>query len=251
LRRRCETLLLALLSSACEPGLVVGTWKCPPPASDQALGNPSKRLDVPWSTGFETGFWAGGACYSDSDASYSIVDAPVHGGRSAAAFSVASHPSGLQARCFREGALPREAWYGAWFYVPVLAANAGNWNLMHFQGGAPGALHGLWDVSLGSAAGGTLSVYVLNFLGPSPPPAPNAPEVPIAAWFHLEFRLLRARDATGEVALYQDGTLLLERTGLTTDDTDFGQWYVGNFADALTPPDSTLYVDDVTIRAAP
>ena len=38
--------------------------------------------------------------------------------------------------------------------------------------------------------------------------------------------------------------------GLVTDNTDFGQWYVGNFADALTPPGSTLYVDDVTIRAA-
>jgi hypothetical protein len=51
--------------------------------------------------------------------------------------------------------------------------------------------------------------------------------------------------------LYQDGSLLLQRESLATDDTDFGQWYVGNLVDELTLPDSTVYVDDLTIRAAP
>jgi hypothetical protein len=179
------------------------------------------------------------------------VDAPVHGGRSAAAFSVSSDPSGngVQARCFREGTLPREARYGAWFYIPVLAANTGNWNLIHFQGGDD--LHNLWDVSLGTADDGSLYVYLFDFLNGSIRTPNPAPEVPIGSWFQLEFRLRRAMDATGEVALYQDGALLMELTGLRTDDTDFGQWYVGNYADGLMPPDSTLYVDDVTIRAVP
>ncbi len=43
------------------------------------------------------------------------------------------------------------------------------------------------------------------------------------------------------------GQLLVEATGLQTDDTDWGQWFVGNIANALTPPDSTVYVDDITI----
>jgi hypothetical protein len=72
--------------------------------------------------------------------------------------------------------------------------------------------------------------------------------IPIQAWFQLELHLKRAADATGEVALYQDGQLLIDQKGLRTDDTSWGQWYVGNYADALTPPDFTLYVDDVTIR---
>jgi hypothetical protein len=62
--------------------------------------------------------------------------------------------------------------------------------------------------------------------------------------------LKRAADATGEVALYQDGELLIQATDLITDDSSWGQWYVGNLAQGLTPPDSTLYVDDVTLRAA-
>lgn len=251
-------LLLAVLPCACEPELVVGKWACPPPDADQAPANPDKVLDAPWATGFENGFCdytrAGGICYTSPDASYQIVDEPVHSGDHAAAFFVTSDPAkrGTQTRCFREGALPRDALYGAWFYVPSRAANNGNWNLVHFQGGtAGGALHGLWDVSLRSADDGKLFVYLFDFLRGAIRMPNAAPEVPIGAWFHLEFRLRRASDATGEVALYQDGALVFERKATATDDTDFGQWYVGNYADALTPSDSTLYVDDVTVRVAP
>ena len=77
---------------------------------------------------------------------------------------------------------------------------------------------------------------------------PTSP-IPIGEWFHLELYLKRATDATGEIALYQDGELLIEATDLITDDSSFGQWYVGNYADGRTPADSTLYVDDVTIRS--
>jgi hypothetical protein len=253
--RASAGLVFAFLSSACEPELVVGEW-CPPGAG-QEPGNRSKVVEAPWSTGFELGFCdyreAGGFCYTgDTDASYSIVEAPVHGGRRAAAFTVSrdQQGDGRQTRCFREGALPREARYGAWYYVPAGADNTGNWNLMHFQGGDD--LHHLWDVSMVSADDGSLSLYPLSLLTPTPIQAP-LPDVPIGSWFHIEFRLLRAKDATGEIALYQDGALIYERTGIVTDDTDFGQWYVGNLSlsHPVGLPPSTLYVDDVTIETVP
>lgn len=250
---------LAFLLSSCEPELVVGTWATCSEDGSSNVDPADKIVDVPWTAGFEGGFCdyfrAGGFCYGDPDASYEIVDAPVHGGRQAAAFSISSDPAltGTQTRCVREGTLPTEATYGAWFYLPMVAENTGNWNLMHFQGGtSPGPrLNGLWDVSLGNADDGSLHLYVLDFLSGSFYTPDPAPEVPIGSWFHVEFRLLRASDATGEIALYQDGALLLENTGIVTDDTEFGQWYVGNLADALDPQESTVYVDDVTIRAAP
>jgi hypothetical protein len=80
---------------------------------------------------------------------------------------------------------------------------------------------------------------------------PNRPEIPIGAWFHLEFQLRRAADASGEIALYQDGELLLALTALATDDSEWGQWYVGSYANSLTPPEATVYVDDISIQAAP
>lgn len=251
-------LVLAALLSACEPELVVGSWICPPPDADLAPSNPGKQVEPSWATGFENGFCdymrAGGICYASSDASYTIVDVPVHSGSHAAAYSVASDGSrrASQTRCFREGALPEDAVYGVWFYLPSSATNTGNWNLIHFQGGPPGGpLHNLWDVSLKSNNDGTLVAYLYDFLNAGIRVPNAAPAVPIGSWFHFEFRLRRASTATGEVALYQDGTLLMALTGLPTDDTDYGQWYVGNYADALTPPASTIYVDDVTISAAP
>jgi hypothetical protein len=43
--------------------------------------------------------------------------------------------------------------------------------------------------------------------------------------------------------------LVQEATGIVTDAFDYHHWYVGNLASSLTPPDSTIYVDDVTIAA--
>jgi len=48
--------------------------------------------------------------------------------------------------------------------------------------------------------------------------------------------------------LYQDGVPIQEATGIVTDADDVHQWNVGNLATGLEPADSTIYVDDVTIR---
>jgi hypothetical protein len=45
-----------VLSSACQPELVIGTTACPPPDADQAPGNPDKVLNAPWATEFEKRF---------------------------------------------------------------------------------------------------------------------------------------------------------------------------------------------------
>jgi len=255
---------LAFLANACKPELVVGTLgtsssECEPEGGSAGAGSAGKTVDVPWTTGFENDFCdyfqSGGFCYGDPDASNTIVKAPVHDGGHAAAFSVTGDPArnGRQTRCFLEGALPLDAVYGAWFYLSASADAVDNWNLIHFQGGdpPPGPLPYLWDISLERSDDGSLHLYVRDFLnGTVRVPEPPAP-VPIGSWFHVEFRLLRAADATGAVALYQDEVLLLEVPNILTDNTVFGQWYVGNLVSTLTPPDSTIYVDDVTIRAEP
>jgi hypothetical protein len=62
--------------------------------------------------------------------------------------------------------------------------------------------------------------------------------------------LKRASDATGEVQVYQDGVSVLHQIGIITDDSAWAQWYVGNLATNLTPPESTIYVDDVSISGS-
>lgn len=209
-------------------------------------------IAIPWSTSFENDFCdyteAGGFCFGGG--ARKIVTSPVHSGRYAAEFTVAtSDTMSNQARCVRQGVLPSEAYYGAWYYVPVLATlnnTASLWNLLHFQGGDT-SQDGIWDVSLINASDGSLQLLVFDFLNGTVRKPTNPPSIPIGAWFHIQFYLKRASDATGAIRLYQNGNLLLEKTGIITDDSTWGQWYVGNIAKDLTPPDSTLYVDDVSI----
>jgi hypothetical protein len=249
-----RALVLAFGLSSCEPTLSVGEWKCAPNGAPDAAPTITAPIGVPWSTGFENRFCdyteLAGFCYDVGPATYATVTSPVHTGRHAAAFTVhADDPNGLQARCVRQGILPKAAYYGAWYFVPSVPETSGVWNLVHFQGGDPSAQHGLWDISLVDTADGHLQTVVFDFLnGVGRNPVAPAP-IPIASWFHLELYLSRAADATGEVALYQDGRLLFQVTNIITDDTDWGQWYVGNYADGRSPAESTLYVDDITISA--
>lgn len=248
------SMLAVGLLAACAPELTVGAWTC---TGDRAeveepdLGDP---IAVPWESGFEARFCdytqLAGFCYTEPSASYSLVTSPVHSGRYAAAFRVDSSQSdGKQARCVRQGAQPVDAFYSVWFLLPRTATNDAVWNLVHFQGGTPTGQHGLWDISLLNGRDGRLEAFVYDFLNGEIYRAPTPVPVPIGAWFQFEFHLKRAADATGTVALYQDGLLLFEKKGLITDDSSWGQWYVGNFATGLTPSDFTLYVDDVAIRS--
>jgi hypothetical protein len=224
-------------------------------AGDQAW---KELLAFPWQTSFEDGFCAyadvQGFCYADPDASYDIVTSPVHSGSFAAAFTTTSDAAlaGVQARCVRRGTLPQSAYYGAWYYIPARATNTGNWNLFHFQGEGDGQdPHSLWDVSLGTGPGDDLHLYMLDFLNGGVRERPQPLAVPIGAWFHIELLLRRAADASGEIALYQDGEELFRATDIITDDAKWGLWYVGNWTDRLSPVQFTVYVDDVTIREAP
>jgi len=252
--------LLLWVVGGCAPNVEVGTWKCGASVGaideDDAGTNPFFKgaIAQSWSAGFEAGFCdydrLRGFCYAVGSASYRVVDAPLHSGLRAAAFSVTG-TSG-QARCVREGTLPDDAYYGAWFYIASAPTSVGNWNLMHFQGGdgTADSLPNLWDVSLETSTDGvTLAVRADSRLG-NQLPTPTS-TMPLGQWVHLEFRMRRAADATGAVALLQDGVTILAADGIVTDDTKYGQWYVGNLATQLSPPESTVYVDDVSIRPVP
>lgn len=214
-------------------------------------------LPAPWKTSFDAGFCSyddeAGFCYSDPDSSYRLVTSPVHSGMFAAAFDM--DPSSVdrqrQTRCVREGKPPSEAYYGAWYYVPSDLTGAHDWNLFHFQGGAPGTmLHGLWDVSMDDSAGNGLEAFIYDAIHDAHYGQTDPRPVPTDRWVHLEFYWKRATDATGEVALFQDGEEIVRRSGIATDNSSFGQWYVGNYTASLdrTAAPVTMYVDDVTVR---
>lgn len=245
---------------ACEPEYVVGTWDCGSPElpDDPTLVMSSMDpVGTNWQTSFERGFCdyvlSHGFCYASPEATYEVVDSPVRSGRFSAAFSVTTErgADGGQSRCVREGTLPQSARYGAWFFIPELVENRATWNLMHFQGSIPpGDIHYLWDVSLSTGDDDQLYAYLFEFVGgvdDAHVPTVRRP-IPIGRWFRLEFRWLRSDTNDGAVSLYLDDELLIELEEHITDDSTWAQWYVGNWADRLTPPSSTVYIDDVYIQ---
>lgn len=249
---------LALLASvaatlggleACQPQLDIGEWTCSADGEASTIPEPTAAVEASWSTGFEDKFCdyteLAGYCYADASSSVELVTSPVHSGRYAAAFTVQSDADGgAQTRCVRQGSLPTAAYYGAWYYIPEPTMTSGNWNLFHFRSGAAlSSTRGILDVSLiDSPQGLQVAVFGMNHASIG-----KASDVPVGEWFHVQLFFKRAANATGEVALYQDGQQVFDATGLMTDDASLGQWYVGNLANALSPSASTLYVDDVTI----
>lgn len=248
--------------SACAPKLSAGAWQCPADAgADGGPTQPALETDLvtmPWSTGFEDGFCdyskVAGFCYGNEP--YTIAtatDPPPRSGRFAAEFKVtqADH----QSRCVRRGELPESAYYGAWYYIPEPLTDVDVWNLFHFD--RPDSTEGrppLWDVTLVKGAQpGDWELIVFDPLATAPNSntyrSADRKPIPFGRWFHIELFLKRATDSTGEIALYQDGALLFEEKNLKSDASKFSQWYVGDFADGATPADSSLYVDDVSIRA--
>jgi hypothetical protein len=258
--RRSPVVALLALGTGCDSTVVVGKHFCAtPPADAVPDADMTAPIALPWSTGFEDG-WCEyaqphGFCFGTGGGSYTLVTSPVHKGQFAAAFTVQSDSdSGSQVRCVAQGTFPAAAYYSAWYYVPPPAPqNTGLWNLFHFQGASTldsGVDTSLWDVSLLELDGGLHSI-VYDFVTKMATDGTTVPPIPIGQWFHVEVYFKRAADNTGEITMWQDGHLAVDYTGVQTDATTWGQWYVGNLATALTPPTSTVYVDDVTISATP
>lgn len=243
----------------CEPPLEVGAWRCRaaplfvPPDGSPIIAGKDLPVTPGWSTSFEDGFCgysdATGFCYSDPDATHRVVEFPARTGRRAAAFDITTEgaKTGAQTRCVREGLLPDEAVYGAWFYIPAGTTSNGNWNLMHFRGGNDTGLRGIWDVSVATTDSGALRPFLRGFSSMGALDAPEGVTLPTDEWFGLQFQFRRDATPGGYVALYLNGRLIIERADIITDDSSWGQWYVGNLADDLDPPQSTIYVDDVSI----
>ncbi|MGC4068470.1 MAG: hypothetical protein QM784_28250 [Polyangiaceae bacterium] len=263
-----------VILSSCESRSVIAEWQCPSKTSSRlgmagtAGAGGTSAGDTVSGSGFDTGFENlfcdyeddGGRCVVTGNGSKQIVTEPVHSGNYAVAYTVGSDGNdGGQARCFRLGTLPTDATYGAWYYIPELTPvpTNGLWNLIHFQGGSGESgepMPGLWDVTLVNKDDGSLRLTVFDFDLPNAiPDLSRAPSVPIGEWFHIEIHLKRAADGTGEFALYQNGTAILELTDATTEheDTKEVQWYVGNLVGSKGPEKSTVYVDDVTITPTP
>jgi hypothetical protein len=205
--------VLALLPTGCGRPLNLGT-------------------DIIWSTDFEEGGLAAlsippgeGGRYVSSvgDSGVVLSTEHAHSGRySIKVTSSASLPDpGAEppggGGIYKTGALPKEAYYSAWYYLPRSYATTTPWAILIFKGmSSPDAGSGpateVLDVSLESQADGTITLQLgdtnrASLTSPLPVPPPI---VRPGQWFQLEAFYRNATDATGHLTVWFDGTQIYD-----------------------------------------
>jgi len=226
--------------------------------------------DVLWRAGFEDGTFdewtltpGGGAAASSATGSIAVSGEQVHAGAFAAKLSIqAPSGAGLQtAGLWRRGNLPvatgqdqatTEAYYSAWYYVPVAASAAQYWVIFKLRRRTvvddPATEGELFDISLGKDPAGDLTLGVYDHRVSADAPLTGAPVVvPLATWFQLEAYYRNAADSTGAFSVWFNGQLVLDLRGAATSTTAWTEWDVLNLGNELTPGDVTLFVDDCAV----
>jgi hypothetical protein len=151
---------------------------------------------------------------------------------------------------FRDQPSVSEAYYSAWFYIPSSFAVVSWLSLIHFRCSTTGDGNNLlptWDVNLYPRPDGSLSAQLYDYIAPANLEQAAPIPVPVATWVHFEVFLRKASGATGEVAVWQDETMILESQNVVTAQTDWVQWDAGGSSDDVAPPAALVYVDDAAI----
>jgi hypothetical protein len=151
---------------------------------------------------------------------------------------------------FRHQPSPPEAYYSAWFYISSTFV-VKNWlSVSHFRGSTTGDgnnLVPLWDVNLYSRVDGSLVAQLYNYTAKTNlgevVPAP----VPVDSWVQFEVYLRKAPDATGSIAVWQNGVLILDEPAVATAPNDWIEWDTGGSSDDITPSPAAVYIDDAAI----
>jgi hypothetical protein len=228
-----------------------------------------QRIDVGselmWTARFESGNfdeWTGvaGGSTLTSPSSNELVPSSeqAHHGTFAAKMTMTTplDPVPAHSSLNRDGNLPDEGYYSAWFFLPQSASlpNAPvlqYWAIMRFRARTvatdPNSVFDLYDIDLRSLASGEMALRVFDYI----PFADAAmvesdPLVPVGRWFQVEAFYRNAPDATGRLSLWLDGRLVAD-IAKATGATGWVGWGVGDMGLGLSPQTVTLYVDDCAL----
>jgi hypothetical protein len=244
---RFRGLLLWLFSSlataACAPRLDLGS-------------------DLLWVARHETGDlseWTagdkGGSAADAPDTSIAVSTDHAHSGRYSVKLSNAAVSSYEEVRLWRTDQFPQSAYYSAWYYLPRAYQTTDDWTIMQLRAplaSDPTTISQLLDVDLRSLPDGDLilSVYdhrpqYLRAATPDP-----AVLVPVETWFQVQAYFDYSSGTDGHFALWLNGQLLYD---LARPFNLSGSVYfsVCSVSQALSPADSSIYVDDAMVSLTP
>ncbi|HVT06631.1 MAG TPA: heparin lyase I family protein [Polyangia bacterium] len=215
--------------------------------------------DLLWAAHHETGDlkeWTGdqkgGASGPTPYTSVNISTDYAHGGKYAVKLSNAAISDYEEARLWRNDQYPQSAFYSAWYYLPRGYQTTNDWTIMQLR--VPptvdgGSLSQLLDVDLRSLPGGTLILSVYDhrpqyLRAATPDPAVT---VPIGRWFQVQALFDDSSGPDGRFVLWLDDQVLYDLQRPFNVPEGIVYFSVCSVSEALSPPDSAIYVDDATV----
>lgn len=154
---------------------------------------------------------------------------------------------------FRDRELPRDAYYSAWYFVPVQVTTVSAWTIMKFRAlNAGDQLGEGLDLNLRSLPGGDFVLYVFDHDNAylQAPVADPPPIVRPGGWFHVEARFKVGAQPDGAVEVWLDGRKVYRLTNRTTVGAQGLYFTPCNIALDVEPSPTELYVDDAAISAS-
>jgi hypothetical protein len=152
----------------------------------------------------------------------------------------------------RDGTLPEEAYYSAWFFVPAMPTSTNYWLFFKFRSRRVATDQSTtvegWDLDA-EFANGSLQFVLFNHATNQNEPiiGSSAPVVPVGRWFQIEAFLKIATDNTGEIAFWIDGAKSFDVQNTVTVPSTYVEWSVGGIAEVIDPVPAVLYVDDAAM----
>lgn len=219
--------------------------------------------DLLWTADFEAGNldeWTaiegGGRTVGPSSSALGVSSEQAHGGSFAAKMTITTSLDRALSTLDRNGSLPEEAYYSAWFYLPQAASVSNEpfrqyWSIMRFRARTiatdPSTMRPTYDIDLESLPSGQMALRVFDVgLSQDVPLLESDPLVPVGRWLHVEALYRNAPDATGRLSLWLDG-LLVADIAKATGAYGWAGWSVANVGVDLTPQTVSVFVDDCAI----
>ncbi|HEY0706996.1 MAG TPA: heparin lyase I family protein [Polyangia bacterium] len=214
-----------------------------------------------WSAGFETGDrseWKIGGPpdripFYEREGTQELVSHPVREGRQALKVTIdADRDRRRVSYLHRDGLLPREGRYSAWFYFPQRYTAGKYWSIMSFRGrtdpsDAGTLVDNLWNLTVYNRTDGTMALKLWDGARQRDLLQAYPQALPTERWVHIEVYFKQASDDTGRVAFWQDGVPVFDVADISTAPSEWISWLVGSVGRNVSPSPTVIYIDDVSI----
>jgi hypothetical protein len=215
--------------------------------------------DLLWTARFEgnnLGEWTavlgGGESTAPSSNTLATSNEFAHKSTYAAKMVITTPSDGSQAgaNLVRNGNLPVEAYYSAWYYLPQSVSVGTYWVIMKFRMRTDindaSTETELYDIDLRNPSSGQMSLRIYDHRDGDLTLSVTDPVVPVGNWFQLEAFYRNADDNTGRLVLWLDGKEIANIVK-PTGPAGWTAWDVGSIGVNLTPAAVTLFIDDCAI----